>query len=83
MKPSVETEVKLALAEKRKKQIDQKQIAAVQMNDDIDMIHIGYCLGNTWWHQGVMSEALKAAMDFFFDKVGAKKNASHLTEKSI
>ena len=43
------------------------------MNDDIDMIHIGYCLGKTWWHQGVMSEALKAAMDFFFDKVGAKK----------
>ena len=25
-------------------------IAAVHMNDDIDMIHIGYCLGKTWWH---------------------------------
>jgi Acetyltransferases, including N-acetylases of ribosomal proteins len=48
-------------------------IAAVHMNDDIDMIHIGYCLGKTWWHQGIMSEALKAAMDFFFDKVGANR----------
>ena len=48
-------------------------ISAVQMNDDIDMIHIGYCLGKTWWHQGIMSETLKAAMDFFFDKVGANR----------
>ena len=48
-------------------------IAAVHMNDDIDMIHIGYCLGKTWWHQGIMSEALQATMDFFFDKVGANR----------
>ena len=43
------------------------------MNDDIDMIHIGYCLGKGWWHQGIMSEALKAVMDFFFDQVGANR----------
>ena len=48
-------------------------ITAVHMNDDIDMVHIGYCLGKTWWHQGIMSEALKAAMNFFFDKVGANR----------
>ena len=48
-------------------------IAAVSMNDDIDMIHIGYCLGKTWWHQGIMSEALKAVMDFFFDTVEANR----------
>ena len=48
-------------------------ISAVSMNDDIDMIHIGYCLGKGWWHQGIMSEALKAVMDFFFDQVGANR----------
>ena len=48
-------------------------IAAVHINDDIDMIHIGYCLGKTWWHQGIMSEALKAVMNFFFDEVGANR----------
>ena len=48
-------------------------IAAVQMNDDIDMVHIGYCLGKNWWHQGIMSEALQAVMDFFFDQVGANR----------
>ena len=31
---------------------------------------IGYCIGKTWWHQGIMSETLKAVMDFLFDEVG-------------
>ena len=32
--------------------------------------HIGYCIGKTWWHKGIMSETLKAVMDFLFDEVG-------------
>ena len=32
-------------------------------------IHIGYCIGAQWWHQGVMSEALAAVMKFFFEQV--------------
>ena len=32
--------------------------------------HIGYCIGKGWWHQGIMSEALKAVMDYLFDEVG-------------
>ena len=48
-------------------------IGAVNLNDDIAMVHIGYCLGKTWWHQGIMSEALKAVMDYFFDIVGANR----------
>ncbi len=48
-------------------------ISAVHVNDDLDIIHIGYCLGRNWWHQGIMSEALKAVMDYFFDRVGANR----------
>ena len=48
-------------------------IGAVNMNDDISMVHIGYCIGRKWWHQGIMSEVLKAVMDFFFDTVGANR----------
>ena len=48
-------------------------ISAVYLNDDISMVHIGYCLGRTWWHRGIMSEALKAVMAFFFDQVGANR----------
>ena len=32
--------------------------------------HIGYCIGEKWWHKGIMSETLKAVMDFLFDEVG-------------
>lgn len=32
--------------------------------------HIGYCIGKPWWHRGIMSETLKAVMDFLFDEVG-------------
>lgn len=48
-------------------------ITAVGMNDDVEMIHIGYCIGRKWWHQGIMSEALNAVMDFFFNKVEANR----------
>lgn len=48
-------------------------ISAVKQNDDISMVEIGYCIGKSWWHQGITSEALKAVMDFFFDEVGANR----------
>ncbi len=32
--------------------------------------HIGYCIGKTWWHQGIMSEALQAVIDYLFGEVG-------------
>ena len=48
-------------------------ISAVHINDDIGIIHFGYCIGKSWWHQGIMSEALKAVMDYFFDRVGANR----------
>lgn len=44
-------------------------ISVVHMKEDISMVHIGYCLGRAWWRRGIMSEALKAVMDFMFDTV--------------
>ena len=37
-------------------------VCAVNQNDDLSIIHIGYCIGKAWWHQGIMSETLKAVM---------------------
>lgn len=48
-------------------------ISAVGLNDDLSIVQIGYCLGRRWWHRGIMSEALKAVIDFFFDEVGANR----------
>ncbi len=57
-------------------------ISAVRMDDDIDMVHIGYCLGKEWWRRGIMSEALNAVMDFFFDEVGANRIESRHDPKN-
>lgn len=48
-------------------------IAVVNMKEEISMMHIGYCIGRAWWHQGIVAEALKAVMDFLFDAVGANR----------
>lgn len=44
-------------------------IAVLQMNEKVSSVHIGYCIGKKWWHQGITSEALKAVMDFLFNEV--------------
>lgn len=38
---------------------------------------IGYCMGKRWWHQGIMSEALGAVIDFLFDRVGVERIMAH------
>ena len=48
-------------------------ISVVHMNEDVSMVHIGYCIGKTWWHKGITSEALKAVMDFLFDEVDVNR----------
>lgn len=45
-------------------------IAVVNHDDQIGKAHIGYCIGRSWWHMGIMSEALQAVMDYLFDAVG-------------
>ena len=47
------------------------------VNDDLDMITIGYCIGRAWWHRGIMSEAAQAVIGFFFDEVGANSICSY------
>lgn len=42
-------------------------------DDDISMVHIGYCIGRQWWHNGITSEALQCVMKFLFEKVGVKR----------
>lgn len=48
-------------------------ISVVSHNDKAQLAHIGYALGRSWWRQGIMSEALKAVMDYLFDEVGVNR----------
>lgn len=52
------------------KNIDEPigSIGVVKNNDDINMVHIGYCIGKKWWGSGFTSEAFKAVIKYFFTK---------------
>ncbi len=48
-------------------------IGSVELDERVCSVEIGYCLGDAWWHQGIMTEALSAVIAFFFDKVGMNR----------
>ena len=48
-------------------------IAAVNVNDHIGKAEIGYCIGKAWWHQGIMTEALREVIRFFLEEVGMNR----------
>ena len=48
-------------------------ISGVHHRDDIAAAEIGYCIGQSWWHKGIMTEALTAVMQFLFKEVGMNR----------
>lgn len=48
-------------------------ISVVSKNDQAQSVHIGYCIGKTWWHRGYMSEALDTVIHYFLDEVGVNR----------
>lgn len=48
-------------------------ISAVSLDDRVKMAEIGYCIGRSWWRQGIATEALQAVIAFLFDQVGMNR----------
>ena len=48
-------------------------IGPVKKREDIGMVHIGYCIGSNWWHQGIMTEAFSAVIDYLFSRCGVNR----------
>jgi ribosomal-protein-alanine N-acetyltransferase len=44
-------------------------IGAVRIDEAIDCVHIGYCIGAKWWNKGLMTEAFKEVIRFFMEEV--------------
>ena len=67
------------------KEIDEPigSISVVDKKENVNAVHIGYCIGKKWWHQGITSEALSAVIDFFFDKVGADRVESRHDPRNV
>lgn len=58
-------------------------IGVVELKENVNAVHIGYCIGKKWWHKGITSEALSAVIDFFFNKVGAKRIESRHDPRNV
>lgn len=56
-------------------------ISVVRCSDLSQRAEIGYCMGKNWWHQGIMSEALRAVIGFLINEVGINRvEARHAVE---
>lgn len=48
-------------------------MSVVSQNEKTQMVHVGYCIGKSWWNQGFTSEALETVIRFFFNEVGVNR----------
>ncbi|MBE6951607.1 MAG: GNAT family N-acetyltransferase [Ruminococcaceae bacterium] len=48
-------------------------ISAAHIREKTRCAHIGYCMSRAHWGKGIMTEALTALTDFFFDQVGCNR----------
>jgi len=57
------------------------RLKGVNLDERLWQIEMAYELGQNWWNQGLMTEAVKAAIDFFFGSVGFNRvYATHAHE---
>lgn len=53
-------------------------ISVTNINEDIEEAEVGYCLGEAYWHKGIMTEAFSRVIEFLFTEVKVNRvSASH------
>ena len=48
-------------------------ISVVSQQERTEAAEIGYCIGRRWWHQGIVTEAMRAVIDYLFREVGMNR----------
>lgn len=44
-------------------------ISAVLIKEETESVEIGYCIGEAYWNKGIMTEAFREIIRFFFEEV--------------
>lgn len=52
-------------------------ISVVNIDESIECLRVGYCLGRKWWNANIMTEALGAVIRFLFDEVKVNRIEAH------
>ncbi len=48
-------------------------ISVVKIDENVDSVHVGYCIGYNWWNKGIVSEAFAAIIKFFFEEMQVRR----------
>lgn len=48
-------------------------MGVVSINEKVGSMHIGYCISEAYWHQGITSEALAAVIEYLTREVGVRR----------
>lgn len=48
-------------------------IGVVNLSNSNEHCEVGYCIGKSFWGQGIMTEALKGVISYLLDNVGFKR----------
>lgn len=48
-------------------------ISAVEIDESLNKVALGYCIGEKWWNKGLMTESLRAVVVYFFEEVGVNR----------
>ena len=56
-------------------------ISVVNIDEETSSVELGYGIGTRWWGKGIIAEAGRALIKFFFEEVGANRvYAKHAAE---
>lgn len=58
-------------------------IGVVEQDDITQMMHVGYCIGEEWWHKGITSEALDGVIKYLFCKTNVNRIESRHDPRNI
>lgn len=51
-------------------------------DDELGQVELAYELGKPWWNQGLMTEAVRATLDFFLRDVGLRQVYAYHADKN-
>ena len=51
-------------------------LSVVRMDEAVDSMELGYCIGRAWWGMGYTAEAVRAVIDYLIRVVGANRIAA-------
>lgn len=57
-------------------------ISVVDKNEELNIVHIGYCIGSQWWNKGITSEAFMGIIPYLFDEVKVNRIESQHDPKN-